>query len=66
LRSRSADRSGHLDRRSFPPTAVDASGERDYRDASGWEVAGAEHQLDGEWGSVFVTDAVIEVSWDVE
>jgi hypothetical protein len=47
----------------FPPTAVDASGEHDYGDASGWEVAGADHRLDGDWGSAFVTNAVVEVSW---
>lgn len=48
----------------FPPTAIDASDEIDNGDASGWEVAGTEHRLDGDWRSVFVTNAVIEVSWD--
>jgi hypothetical protein len=48
----------------FPRRASDASGELDYGDAAGWVISGATHQLEGEWGSVTVTDAVVEVDWE--
>lgn len=48
----------------FPRRASDASGELDYGDASGWEVTGNDHRLDGEWGSVVVVDAGVDVDWD--
>jgi len=47
----------------FPRRASDASGELDYGKASGWEATGNDHRLNGEWGEVFVTGAVVEVAW---
>jgi hypothetical protein len=48
----------------FPRRAPDAFGEVDYGDASGWEVTGNDHRLVGDWGSVVVTDAAVDVAWD--
>ena len=48
----------------LPRRSSDASGELDYGDASGWEVTGNNHRLDGEWGSVVVNDAVVDVAWE--
>jgi hypothetical protein len=46
-----------------PRHASDASGERDYGDASGWTVSGGTHALEGDWGLVTVAEAVAEVDW---
>jgi hypothetical protein len=47
----------------FPARSSDASGERDYGDASGWSVSGSTHKLTGEWGSVTIEAAVVTVEW---
>jgi hypothetical protein len=47
-----------------PPRLSDASGELDYGDPTGWVVTGSDHQLDGEWGSVTVAGATVEVDWE--